>query len=230
MSITKKQEEGLRSLLASNASYVVGVDEVGYGAWAGPLVVVGAVFKKGWGHPDVKDSKTLSAAKRAAIYPLILRDCIWWVTLQATPEEIDTKGVYNVLQELTKKAAMSCAGFYRESIVVLDGDSTLALPGIEMLAFPKADTLVPAVSAASIVAKVNRDTAMKQLDKVYPGYGFSRNVGYGTPQHQAGLDKLGPSAIHRKSYRPIAKAAADFDRKMKANQEMINQVNSDHGY
>jgi len=236
MSLNQKQEEGLKRLLSSKAKYVIGVDEVGYGAWAGPITVAGAVFFKGWGHPDVKDSKALTAKQREmALNQVILPAVVWHMVSNASSESIDTCGVIDVLRNLTVKVLTACMGLYPDSIAILDGDWAPVMPRI--MAFPKADSLVPAVSAASIIAKVTRDRAMVELSKTYPGYFLQKNVGYGTPKHQEGLDKLGPCQIHRRSYRPVAKAAKAFETRMSLGKAMceeagkirIAQLDSGHG-
>lgn len=238
MSLSQKQEEGLKYVLSSKAKYIIGVDEVGTGAWAGPIVVAGAVFLKGWGHPDVKDSKVLTAKSRElALHQAILPAVVWHMVLDSSVSAIDEKGVNYVLDTLTLEIMIACSSFYPDSVIVLDGERELALPNSDVLAFPKADSLVPAVSAASIIAKVTRDKTMIELAKTYPGYDLHNNVGYGTPKHQIGLDKLGPCAIHRRSYRPVAKAAEIFEERVRLGKAMceeaskirIAQVDSGHG-
>lgn len=239
MSLNQKQEEGLKRLLSSNAKYVIGVDEVGLGAWAGPIVVAGAVFLKGWGHSYVKDSKALTPQKRElALNQVILPSVVWHMLVTAGAAAIDERGVGEVLKALTINVMTACAGLYPDSVVVLDGDWAPApTKTMTVLAFPKADALVPAVSAASIIAKVTRDKAMVELSGIYPGYRFQKNMGYGTPKHQEGLDKLGPCQIHRRSYRPVAKAAKAFETRMSLGKAMceeagkirIAQLDSGHG-
>lgn len=238
MILNLKQEEGLKHLLSSKAKYVIGVDEVGLGAWAGPIVVAGAVFLKGWGHPDVKDSKALTAKTRELVlHQTIFPTVEWHVILDASSSAIDEDGVGDVLKNLTSRVVTACSDFYPDSIVILDGEWVPVLPKVDILAFPKADSLIPAVSAASIIAKVTRDKTMVNLAKTYPGYDLHNNVGYGTPKHQIGLDKLGPCAIHRRSYRPVAKAAEIFEERARLGKAMceeagkirIAQVDSGHG-
>lgn len=190
----------------TDADYIVGSDECGYGAWAGPLVVCAALVSKDWpGAKEVDDSKALSPARRNAIVKKLLPTVIWHIT-SVKPPEIDEFGVYKALLVAHEKAIKEviakheALGAIGKTLIVIDG--TLNIPiGISL---PKADSLVPAVSMASIIGKVARDAHMEKLAVSYPGYGFARHKGYGTPEHQEALRKLGPCAIHRRSYAPVA--------------------------
>jgi len=209
MTTTTKETQmaGLRFLLSATAKYIIGIDEVGLGAWAGPLVVSGMVMPKGWGHPDVKDSKKVPTHdKRTKIlHEIIQPNETWEMTVTVPSETIDKIGVGNALSSSFLKIASECKQLYPDSIIVLDGNQKLSNNKIgAVLSMPKADDLVPAVSAASILAKVTRDNMMRQQDKQYPGYNFGKNSGYGTKEHRNALELLGPCAIHRRSYAPIA--------------------------
>jgi ribonuclease HII len=145
------------------------------------------------------------AARARAFDALVVDpDILFFKMREASAEEIDEKGVYNILLQLHGEciqAGLAAAKVSSEAIAIVDG--TLNIPGAHCL--PKADALVPAVSAASILAKVIRDRAMIDADELYPGYGFAKHKGYGVPQHQAALERLGPCALHRRSYEPVAK-------------------------
>ena len=193
------------SLLAEMDGYefVCGSDEVGYGSWAGPLIVCATVVAKGWSEPGVTDSKKLSPSARERLYPKLqaLRHCIFGVP----PAQIDAMGVAAALDYAHTKAIEGAllrhaiAGYTGAPFVVIDGVRSV----LGARALPKADALVPAVSAASILAKVYRDRLMRELAKKYPGYGWETNAGYGTPGHQAGLAARGLSPEHRRSYSPM---------------------------
>lgn len=184
--------------------WIIGSDEVGYGAWAGPLLVVAVVVPADWkGPPGLTDSKALSVKKREAIAagPLPPHTAIW-----VDPKDIDAKGVGKALAEAHQAAVAGARARLTEEArarVIIDGSLDFGIEGAE--AIPKADAKFPAVSMASVIAKVQRDHMMMVYDAVYPGYGFASNMGYGTPTHQAGLEKLGPCLIHRRSYAPIAR-------------------------
>jgi ribonuclease HII len=197
---------------------VIGIDEVGLGAWAGPLCVVAAVFLKGWGHPEVKDSKAYTSLtprvngakitdaheKRMRVLAQYIQpNLLHHAVMHMEPAEIDKRGVATALVNLTQDALNDCLSFYPEAIVVMDGEESEEFTGHNYITFPKADALVPAVSAASIIAKTYRDQQMIKLADTYLGYDFQKNKGYGTPKHIDGLKRHGVCAIHRKSYRPI---------------------------
>lgn len=215
MTTKEDQDRALRDFVSSGAEYVIGIDEVGYGAWAGPLVVAGLVFQKGWGHPEVKDSKEYKNTKKrtAHQYRSLLVNTV--IEPQAklihiatcSAGELDHKGVHVALNSLMAEAMQTCIINFPNSIVIVDGLHTKTefhlKPEREFIAVPAADSLFPAVSAASIVAKVYRDSKMMEYSRKYPGYEFDRHMGYGTKRHREMLEKLGPCFIHRLSYKPL---------------------------
>ena len=226
-------EDALRTLLASNSEFVIGIDEVGYGSWAGPLVVTGLVFKKSWGHPDIKDSKLFKSSKstsahekrKQVLHTVIKPNEIFSITKVIGPEIIDSIGVTTALRQTTESIAEYLRQCYPDSITVLDGrnDHGMVFKG-KHLFLPKADNLVPAVGAASITAKVTRDDLMAGVAAEYPGYGFEQHVGYGTQKHYMALVSLGPCMTHRLSYRPIKAVLEEHPwlQKKSATLDLIN--------
>lgn len=196
---------------------VVASDEVGYGSYAGPLVVCAASAPIGWDDPRVKDSKALSYKALDALFEELAGDPRFVLSIiTVSSEEIDQMGVYKALLSAHRLALQDVAARNAERhnkgpfLGVVDGNlpvHTFGLP-FELVALPKADRLVPECSLASILAKVTRDRMMVALDKEFPGYGLDSNKGYGTPDHHAALEKLGPCPQHRKSYAPIARLIA----------------------
>lgn len=186
----------------STHSVIVGTDEAGFGAWAGPLVVAAAAVPRDWVDPRVKDSKKLSERQREALYEEFSKSDqfpISWVIVE--PAEIDEKGVWNCLIRAHAEAAKGTLWrLAYEPLHVVDGK----IPVEGGISLPKADNLVPAVALASVFAKVTRDRIMVELDKKYPGYDFAKSRGYGVPKHQLGLKELGPCPVHRRSYGPVA--------------------------
>ena len=182
---------------------ILGIDEVGRGPWAGPLVVGACVL----GDAQIEgltDSKKLTPKKREALAPIIREQAavgLGWISA----EELDRIGLSQALCKACRAAVKQIKVPFHE--IIIDGtvnflrDTPLA-SHVQVL--KKADLLVPEVSAASIVAKVARDEYMYQLAEKYPGYGFEKHVGYGTAAHKAALEKLGPCPEHRKSFKPIA--------------------------
>jgi ribonuclease HII len=204
--LSLRQQEGLAKIRFASQQYIIGVDEVGLGAWAGPLYVVAVAMPRDWQNPLVKDSKKMSAAARNAAVPIILKDARVYAIVSAESDAIDRFGVKATLESLVIQAITICRNACGDSIVVLDGDVG---PDDASLVFPKADALVPAVSAASVLAKTTRDRVMRELGLKYPGYGFDRHVGYGTQFHTDAITKLGICAIHRRSYAPIKRVVVN---------------------
>jgi ribonuclease HII len=183
----------------------VGVDEVGRGCWAGPLVA-GAValpvdFAFRAPHIILRDSKKMTQKQREATAAYLHEQGfdvgLGWVT----SAEVDAWGVTLAVQRAMERAVAELHNPYDELIV--DGNINYFATDPRARAVIKADSTVPSVSAASIVAKVARDNYMAELGSQYDGYGFEQHVGYGTAAHIAALKLLGVSDIHRRSYKPI---------------------------
>jgi ribonuclease HII len=185
--------------------YIIGSDEVGYGAWAGPLYVCAYVVEEGWTLSGLGDSKELSPSKRMDVYERL--DLMRASLIRVESTTIDQFGVGPCLIGAHVQAikALLARGFENSRIIV---DGNLRLPIARAEAMPKADRTVPAVMAASIIAKCNRDLVMRGLAREYPAYGFASHVGYGTPEHRAALDAYGPCPAHRFSYMPMKEIAA----------------------
>lgn len=183
---------------------MVGVDEVGRGCWAGPLLVVAARATAEL--PDgLKDSKLMTKQRRQKILNLLSISCSFgegWVSAA----EIDKAGLANALR-LGVKRALNHLNTAVQEEVIMDGKvNYLPAKYKDGKCLVGADNLVPIVSAASIYAKVMRDSYMTELANKHPGYGFDRHVGYGTKAHQQALDSLGfIKYVHRLSYAPIAR-------------------------
>lgn len=203
----------------STASVVVGSDEVGFGSWAGPLVVAAVATPRNWEDSRVKDSKKLSPRQREALYKEFWQLEGFPMAVQIVePADIDSKGIWNCLIEAHQEAAAST--FWRlvdPPLVIVDGN----VPVEKGIPLPKADLMIPAVSLASIIAKVTRDRLMTELAKKYPGYGFEKHFGYGTPLHQEALNILGPCSIHRQSFDPVARATREAEYSVKDVWELF---------
>lgn len=205
MILNHEQEWGLRQLQRANTQFIVGVDEVGLGAIAGPLVVCGAVFHSSWSDSAVKDSKKYSSHEarmkvmKANIEPI----CTHRVIEIVSHIDVDELGMHDALQDAIRRCALQCAVKYPSSAIAVDGTYFPLIMGHETVAIPKGDDLVPAVSAASVIAKTTRDAMMRMQAAIYPGYGFEKHVGYLTEEHRKAVATLGPCPIHRRSYEPI---------------------------
>ncbi len=175
---------------------VAGIDEVGRGPLAGPVVT--ACVSVPWDRliPSVDDSKKLSEKRREALYPLLIDAADYAETCFIGPDVIDEINILNA----TRRAMEACAaGFDGSGIILVDAVEGLRLP-CEARALIHGDALSYMIGAASIVAKVTRDRYMVEQDALYPMYGFARNKGYGTAEHIAALKKYGPCPLHRRSF------------------------------
>ena len=192
---------------------MAGLDEVGRGAWAGPLVVVAAALRSGDGHEDslgeVRDSKQLSPARRRQLFETVASGCSGWAVGSAGAAECDELGM-SAAQRLAARRALGSLAI-RPDAVLLDGRWDFVSPpggsppdcgGFEgpVRTVVGGDARCVSLAAASILAKVWRDNHMVQQAARYPAYDFDRNKGYPCPRHRAALAAWGPSAIHRRSW------------------------------
>lgn len=203
---TVQQLRQLMWLQEHPASEVIGIDEVGLGAWAGPLVVGGVVLSKGWDHELCRDSKALTPRQREKALPILSRNWLAAVVMGMEAPDVDQIGVGTAREWLTRMVGEMLSKPYPNAILVQDGDVPVPIPGRDntnMVWMPGADGQVPAVSAASVLAKVTRDTDMVHYSEVFPDYDFQSNKGYRSLKHERGLDTVGPSPIHRFSYKPV---------------------------
>lgn len=184
-----------------NATYmIVGIDEVGRGCWAGPLVAGAVVLNKPF--RGLKDSKALSIKQRAHLSDVIWQHAaavgIGWVSAS----EVDILGLTAAVRLAMQRAVELISVTFDE--IIIDGNYNFLADDARARTLIRADATVPAVSAASIVAKVARDSWMRtQAAQAYPAYGFDRHVGYGTQLHREMLLAHGICELHRKSYRPV---------------------------
>lgn len=204
-----------RSWLHRGASLIAGTDEVGRGAWAGPVVagMVAVPRDLYLSFPvelyGIDDSKLLSPKQRAALAPLIVAHVAAWGLGAATSREIADDGfgaavhlaIWRAYDDLTAKLR-------RAPDVLLTDAVRLPDSPIPIEAHAKADQRCLSVAMASILAKVHRDHLMRRFDPVYPRYDFANNKGYGTRKHQQALLDFGPCAIHRRSFQPVMRAAS----------------------
>ena len=187
----------LESALWANGRAVAGMDEVGRGPLAGPVVTACVAIPREKLVYGVDDSKKLTEKRREALYPLLIEAADYWKVAFVVHEQIDQM---NILAA-TRKAMEECAaGFTAENgVILVDAVQNLKLP-CEERALVHGDALSYMIGAASIVAKVTRDRYMIELDRQYPMYGFARNKGYGTAEHIAALKKYGPCPEHRRTF------------------------------
>ena len=178
-------------------AFICGIDEVGRGPLAGPVVAGAVILPKECEILYINDSKKLSAAKRDELYDEIMDKAVAVGLGMASPARIDE---INILQA-TYEAMRAAIGGLSQTPDLLLNDA-VTIPGMEIPQIPivKGDAKSVSIAAASILAKVTRDHLMAEYDKLYPGYGFAKHKGYGTAAHIAALRELGPSPIHRRTF------------------------------
>ena len=185
---------------------VAGVDEVGRGPWAGPVVAAAVILDRSCVPAGLADSKTLSPARREALAALI-EDAGMVGLGVCTVEEIDETGVGKATLLAMSRAVEALP--VRPDTALIDGTVMPSLPiGMAAQTLPRADALCPSVAAASIVAKVYRDTVMTTLARSFPAYAWDKNKGYGTKDHAEALNRHGVTPHHRRSFAPIARRLA----------------------
>jgi ribonuclease HII len=179
---------------------LAGVDEAGRGPLAGPVVAAAVILDERYTIKGLADSKKLTALRREKLFDEILAKALCCSIAQASVEEIDT---LNILQATLLAMRRAVEGLrLRPAKVLVDGNR-LPVLGVPAQAIVKGDALVPAISAASILAKVTRDRWCKELDAQYPQYGFAGHKGYGTAEHLAALKTHGACPQHRKTFAPV---------------------------
>ncbi len=208
------------------SGWLAGVDEAGRGPLAGPVVAAAVILDPARPVDGLADSKQLPARRREALSAALKARALAFGIGEASPGEIDEinilQATFLAMRRALEALAAACvaarpvgdaggAGDAGDALlparIVVDGNRLPGgegiFPGARFEALIRADALVPAVSAASILAKVHRDAIMAELDRIHPGYGFARHQGYPTVAHRAALAELGPSPVHRRSFAPV---------------------------
>lgn len=186
---------------------VAGVDEAGRGPLAGPVMAAAVVLPPGYGSPEIRDSKALSPRARERAFFLVTSNAVAFAVAHSTPEEIDRENILRA-SLLAMRRAVEKLDPVPDFLYV---DGNLPIPGgkdgpwgaIRQEAVVSGDSRCVSVMAASILAKVTRDRLMLEYDRIYPGYGFASHKGYPTKTHLAALAVLGPSPIHRRTFRGV---------------------------
>ena len=184
---------------------IAGVDEVGVGPLAGPVVAAAVVLPMEVALPGLDDSKRVPAARRILLAREIRASALGVGIGEVSVEEIDQLGIYHAALEAMRRAVASLARVHVVGHLLVDARSVpgIAVPQTSII---KGDQKDASIAAASIVAKVHRDAGMARLAARYPAYGFERHMGYGTAEHVAALERYGPCPIHRRSFAPVALA------------------------
>lgn len=207
-----------RKLFKFGYQYVLGVDEVGTGCLAGPVVVCAVGITKDFyakSHPalrGLRESKLLSANQREKFAAELLKlKNLSYVLACCLPKKIDEINIYQATRQAMKRAVkkLTRTVLVKKGLVIIlvDGRNKIQDIKHDQRAIIKGDRKIFAIACASIIAKVHRDKMMASYAKKYPGYGFEKHKGYGTKYHQTQLVSLGPCEIHRRSFAPVAKLA-----------------------
>ena len=186
-----------RELWSLGNDFIAGVDEVGRGPLAGPVVTAAVILPKDFSLTGVDDSKKLSPKRRDELFDQIKEAAVCWAVGRREPERIDQINILEATKEAMCDAVISLE--IRPQHVLIDAVklSSLDIPQTSLI---KGDARSVSIAAASIIAKVTRDREMEEMAGIWPGYAFESNKGYGTAAHYEGLRKLGPCPIHRKSF------------------------------
>lgn len=213
---------------------ILGIDEAGRGPWAGPLVV-GAVVLGATQITGLDDSKKLTKKRRESLEKEIVAHASAYGLGWVSAKELDELGMSEALRLATRRAVEQIHVPYHE--IIIDGTVNFlagTTKGRYVTTMPKADALIPSVSAASILAKVARDRYMAEQDKIYPGYGFGRNAGYGVAVHREAIERLGATPLHRLSFAPLRKYRSVKDengssagKALKAYHKTTRQIGDD---
>lgn len=186
--------------------WLAGVDEVGRGPLAGPVVAAAVILDPQRPIAGLADSKQLSEKRRETLYELIRERALAWSLGRCEAGEIDQLNIFHATLAAMTRAVQGLA--HEPEYVLVDGNRCPAWKWPSE-AVVKGDSRVAAISAASILAKVTRDREMQQMDRHYPGYGLAQHKGYPTPSHLQALGRLGVTPIHRRSFRPVREALAN---------------------
>lgn len=178
---------------------IAGVDEAGRGPWAGPVVAAAVILDPAKIPASLDDSKVLDEDARAHLYNLLTRSAQVGVAV-ADVDRIDRDNILNATLWAMREAVAQLS--IEPRLVLVDGNRAPRLK-METRTIVKGDAKCVSIAAASIIAKVTRDRLMMAKARDFPGYGFERHKGYGTPEHQAAIDKLGVCPLHRRSFKPV---------------------------
>lgn len=192
-------------LVAGGVRGVVGIDEVGVGPLAGPVVAAAVVLPTNVILEGLDDSKRVPRARRERLAAEISEFAIGIGIGEVSPEEIDQRNIYHASLEAMRRAVASLSRVTEVGHLLVDART---VPGVDVpqTSIIKGDSKDASIAAASIVAKVHRDRLMMKLGARYPAYGFDRHMGYGTAEHLAALETHGPCPVHRRSFAPVEKA------------------------
>jgi ribonuclease HII len=187
---------------------IAGVDEAGRGPLFGPVVAAAVILAPGFRLDGLNDSKKLSAKKRAAFDLEIRAHAVSWAVAEVDAETIDRINIRQASLLAMRRAVEQLA--LSPDFLLIDGRDTIRWDGPQQ-AVIQGDATSFSIAAASVLAKVHRDRLLVELDSEFPGYGLAQHKGYPCPAHIAALERLGPTPLHRKSFRPVTQLMLKFD-------------------
>jgi ribonuclease HII len=187
---------------------IAGLDEVGRGPLFGPVVAAAVILPRGCCLQGLTDSKQLSGKKRNELDAAIRLNAVAFAIAEVDAETIDRINIRQASLLAMRRAVEQLA--HCPDFLLIDGRDTIDW-GCEQQAVVRGDAISFSIAAASVLAKVYRDRLLVELDGAYPGYGLARHKGYGSPEHMAALERLGPTPLHRRSFRPVAQAMLRFE-------------------
>ncbi len=203
MAVTEDLDRYESTLRAQGFVRIAGVDEVGRGALAGPLVAAAVVLPDDFDRTGIRDSKLLTAKQREVQCERIMSACLYAIR-KIEPNVIDARGLHRSNLALLRRCVRALEPV--PDYVLTDGFPVARMP-CPALGVKKGDMVAASIAAASIVAKVTRDRIMRRLHRHYPGFDLAHNKGYGTPAHRDALQRLGPTPIHRLSFAGVGQPA-----------------------
>ena len=177
---------------------IAGIDEAGRGPLAGPVVAAAVVFPEGYSNPAINDSKKLTAKKREALFSTIIDDALDYAIVAVGPRRIESLNI----REATRTAMSLALARVQADFARIDGNTPI-VTDVPQETVVKGDSKFVDIAAASILAKVHRDNIMGELNERYPGFDLNKHSGYPTKAHKAALQELGPSPIHRLTFRGV---------------------------
>lgn len=194
-------DQPIEQNLWSQYPKILGMDEAGRGPLCGPVVVAGVIFPPDYFHPDINDSKKLSAKKREALFPIIQQSALAYWIVFVDEKTIDTINIYRATQQ-----AMRLIATKAKADLILTDAMPLTDFKDQTLSLVRGDQKAISIAAASILAKVARDHYMESLDRLYPQYGLKNHKGYPTKKHLEALNQYGVQPFYRRSFKPVQKA------------------------
>ncbi len=221
-SASRERERRLRrhesELWERGLELVAGVDEAGRGPLAGPVVAAAVVLPRELPFDGIDDSKKLTAARRDELFALIHGHALAIGVGSSSEKVIDDINILRATHAAMRQA-VAALGIEPDHLLI-DGDPVPDLPAPQT-AIHRGDEQSAAIAAASIVAKVTRDRLLVEYDTTYPGYGFARHKGYGTPDHMAALTRLGPCEIHRRSFAPVLESGGGHSEEFRRFRKLM---------